>query len=95
MPVFLNNIINAILPWVLAHGIKIAFIVLVAFAIHKIGGKALEKIIRRAVPPDDLSADAERKREDTLIIEIKIRPHLGSSIQIRSGKIMWEEIGAS
>ena len=45
----------------------IVVIVLVAFAIHKIGGKALEKIIRRAVPPDDLDADAERKREDTLI----------------------------
>ena len=67
MPEFLNNIINVITPWLLAHGIKIGFIVLVAFAIHKIGGKALEKIIRRAVPPDDLDADAERKREDTLI----------------------------
>ena len=67
MPDFLNNIIDVITPWLLAHGIKIAFLVLVAFAIHKIVGKALEKIIRRAVPPDDLSADAERKREDTLI----------------------------
>ena len=67
MSEFLNNVIDVITPWLLAHGIKIAFIVLVAFAIHKIGGKALEKIIRSAVPPDDLSADAERKREDTLI----------------------------
>jgi len=64
MPAFLNN---TIIPWLLAHGITIFLIILGALAIHKLGGKALEKIIRRAVPPDDLSADAERKREDTLI----------------------------
>ena len=58
---------NVIIPWLLAHGITIFLIILGALAIHKLGGKALEKIIRRAVPPDDLSADAERKREDTLI----------------------------
>ena len=38
-----------------------------AFAVHKLGGKAVEKTIRMAVPPDDLSPDAERKREDTMI----------------------------
>ena len=67
MPQFLTNIMNLIIPWLLAHGITIFLIILGALAIHKLGGKALEKIIRRAVPPDDLSVDAERKREDTLI----------------------------
>jgi small-conductance mechanosensitive channel len=67
MPEILKNIIDVVTPWLLVHGIKIFFILLVAFAIHKIGGKAVEKIIRKAVPPDDLSPDAERKREDTMI----------------------------
>ena len=63
----MNNILDVVAPWLLVHGIKIFFIILVAFAVHKLGGKAVEKTIRMAVPPDDLSPDAERKREDTMI----------------------------
>ncbi len=63
----MNNILDVVAPWLLVHGIKIFFIILVAFAVHKLGGKAVEKTIRMAVPPDDLSPDAERKREDTII----------------------------
>ena len=67
MPEIMNNILDVVAPWLLVHGIKIFFIILVAFAVHKLGGKAVEKTIRMAVPPDDLSPDAERKREDTMI----------------------------
>ncbi|MCH8898106.1 MAG: mechanosensitive ion channel [Chloroflexi bacterium] len=63
----MNDFINFIIPWLLAHGIKVVFIVIVAFTIILIGSKTLEKLIRRAVPPDGLDPDAERKREDTLI----------------------------
>jgi len=62
----LENLISFIIPWLLTHGIKIAFIVFVAFVVLKIANKAMEKLIRKAVPPDGLSPDAERKREDTL-----------------------------
>lgn len=67
MPEIMNNILDVVAPWLLVHGIKIFFLILVAFAVHKLGGKAVEKTIRTAVPPDDLSPDAERKREDTMI----------------------------
>ncbi len=63
----MNDFINFIIPWLLAHGIKVVFIVIVAFTITLIARKTLEKLIRRAVPPDDLDPVAERKREDTLI----------------------------
>ena len=63
----MNNILDVVAPWLLVHGIKMFFIILVAFAVHKLGGKAVENTIRMAVPPDDLSPDAERKREDTMI----------------------------
>ena len=59
MPDILKNIIDVVTPWLLAHGITVFFFLLVAFAIHKLGGKAVEKIIRKAVPPDDLIPDAE------------------------------------
>ena len=67
MPEILKDIIDVVTPWLLVHGITVFFILLVAFVIHKIGGKAVEKLIRKGVPPDDLSPDAERKREDTMI----------------------------
>ena len=63
----MNDFINFINPWLLAHGIKVVFILIVAFTIILIGSKTLEKLIRRAVPPDGLDPDAERKRENTLI----------------------------
>jgi len=63
----LNNIINAVIPWLLTHGIRIILIVFVAFMILKIGNKTLEKIIKTGVPPDDLGTDAERKGKETLI----------------------------
>ena len=63
----MNDFIIFIIPWLLAHGIKVVFIVIVAFTITLIARKTLEKLIRRAVPPDGLDPDAERKREDTLI----------------------------
>ena len=63
----MTEFINLITPWLLTHGIKIVFILFVAFTIYVIGSKTLEKLIRRAVPPDGLDPDAERKREDTLI----------------------------
>ena len=63
----MENIINFLVPWFLSHGIKIVFIIFVAFILIKIANRAIDKMIRKAVPPDGLNPDAERKREDTLI----------------------------
>ena len=63
----IENILPFLISWGISHGIKIAFIVFVAWLVTRIGKKTLEKMIRKAVPPDGLSPDAERKRENTLI----------------------------
>ncbi|MEK7441247.1 MAG: mechanosensitive ion channel family protein [Chloroflexota bacterium] len=55
-------------PWLLSHGIKILFIVVGAYILHKISKRSIEKIVRIAVVSDKfLSKQAEKKREDTLI----------------------------
>jgi small conductance mechanosensitive channel len=57
-----------IIPWLLAHGIKIVLIILAALIVHKLVLKLIDKAVRIAVVPDPLSSiDAEKKREDTLI----------------------------
>lgn len=63
----LNDVLNSISPWLLAHGIKIAIFVFAAFALPIIGNKMLAKIMRKLVQPGGLSPDEERQREDTLI----------------------------
>lgn len=57
-----------LVPWLLSHGIKILFIVVGAYILHKISKRSIEKIVRVAVVSDKfLSKQAEKKREDTLI----------------------------
>ena len=63
----INNILNILIPWLLAHGIKVVIILSVALVILILGRKPLQRIIRKGVQPEGLDADAERKREDTLI----------------------------
>jgi small conductance mechanosensitive channel len=57
-----------IIPWLLAHGLKIVIIILAALIVYKVVLKLIDKAVRIAVVPDPLSSiDAEKKREDTLI----------------------------
>ncbi|MEA3272297.1 MAG: mechanosensitive ion channel family protein [Patescibacteria group bacterium] len=64
----LQNFILSIEPWLRASGIKIVAILVGAFLIRKFGKLIIGKIIRKLVPPEQfLSAEAEKKREDTLI----------------------------
>jgi small-conductance mechanosensitive channel len=54
--------------WFIHHGIKIIAIALVAYIIKRSASRFIEKIVRKMVVGHHyLSADAERKREDTLI----------------------------
>jgi moderate conductance mechanosensitive channel len=57
-----------IIKWVFIHGVKVVFILVVAYFLNKFMQKFIRQVIRRAVVPDNYSSlDDEKKREDTLI----------------------------
>jgi len=60
--------IEAIIPWLLDHGIKIVVIAIAAWLINKIVCRIIRRTVRIAVIRDEnMSKEAEQKREDTLI----------------------------
>jgi small conductance mechanosensitive channel len=60
--------VESIVPWLLAHGPRIALIVVGAWLLNRIARKLIEKTVRLAVRGEDFSSpEAEKKREDTLI----------------------------
>ncbi|MFA5232276.1 MAG: mechanosensitive ion channel family protein [Candidatus Paceibacterota bacterium] len=68
MQTILQNIINAVTPWLLDSGIKILFIVIASQVTLKFSGTFIKKIIKGAVVSDHfLNKEAEKKRENTLI----------------------------
>ena len=59
---------EAIVPWLLQHGIKIVVIAIAAWLLNKIFCRIIERAVRIAVVRDaGMSEEAEKKREDTLI----------------------------
>lgn len=59
---------DVIVPWLLNHGIRILIIAVAAWLLNKIITRIIIKAVRVAVVADkNLSEDAEKKREDTLI----------------------------
>jgi len=65
---FFNDFINNLGPWIFSHGLKIILILIGGYLVRKFAGVFIEKIIRKAIVANNfLSADAEKKREDTLI----------------------------
>lgn len=68
MEQFKEKLLPIINQWFFEHGIKVLVILIVGFLLTKISRIFIEKIIRRAIKARGvLSADAETKREDTLI----------------------------
>lgn len=60
--------IEAIVPWLLNQGLKIIIIAVGAWLLNKIISRIIIKAVRIAVVPDsNMSEEAEKKREDTLI----------------------------
>jgi len=58
---------EAIVPWLLTHGIKILIIAVAAWLINKIIRRIIIKAVRVAVITDgNMPEEAEKKREDTL-----------------------------
>ena len=60
-----QNFFQAIISWLLTHGIKVALILIAAFLINKISRKFIAKAVRKAIKGQD--KESEKKREDTLI----------------------------
>lgn len=57
-----------IVPWLLSHGIRIAFIFAIAFLLDRVLQKIVARAIRASVKQDaNTTPEAEKKREDTLI----------------------------
>ena len=57
-----------IIPWLLDHGLKIVVIAVTAYLLNIILTRIVARAIRIAVVADEtMSAEAEKKREDTLI----------------------------
>ena len=59
---------EAIIPWLLDHGVKIVIIAIGAWLVNDIISRIITRTVRIAVVRDEnMSAEAEKKREDTLI----------------------------
>lgn len=57
-----------LIPWLLSSGLRIMVIIIVALFLNKIITRLIDKTVRLAVVPNNhSSAEAEKKREDTLI----------------------------
>jgi small-conductance mechanosensitive channel len=68
MQVKIQNWIDALIPWLLDHGIKIIVIALAAWLLNVIFSRIITQAVRIAVVGDpNLPPEAEKKREDTLI----------------------------
>lgn len=69
MNIDIQNIVQAIIPWAMVHGIKIVVILIGAGIFIRIIKIFIEKAIRKLIKPDQVAKDpeAEKKREDTLI----------------------------
>ncbi|MCK4355146.1 mechanosensitive ion channel family protein [Candidatus Parcubacteria bacterium] len=69
MNIDIQNIVQAIIPWAMVHGIKIIAILIGAGIFIRIIKIFIEKAIRKLIKPDQVAKDpeAEKKREDTLI----------------------------
>jgi small-conductance mechanosensitive channel len=65
---FFIDLAGKVTPWLQSHGLKILIIAAGAFVLNKLAKKLIERIIRIAVVGDkNISKEAEKKREDTLI----------------------------
>lgn len=63
-----KKFIEAVIPWLLDHGLKMGIIAIAAWLLYKIACRIIDKSVRIAVVPDaNFSEESEKKREDTLI----------------------------
>lgn len=83
---------DLIVPWLLAHGIKILLVIIVAYILYRFIHKFIERAVRIAVVPDNLaSSESEVKRENTLILIFTATARI--AIVIIAGIIVIQEFG--
>lgn len=90
----LNNIIQQITPWLLTSGLRIVFIIVGLYILHRFIKAATTKIVRSFVREDTKEPKgAEKKREETLIRAMHASIHV---ITIVIGVIMiLSEVGVN
>jgi small conductance mechanosensitive channel len=65
---YLMKIADSIILWSRESGLQVLILLIVGLVLYRTGGKAIEKLVRKAVSKSDgLSELEEEKREDTLI----------------------------
>lgn len=65
---YLNDYSHLVIPWLLTSGIRILFIIVIAYILNKVIYRFISKAVRIAIRPDRYSSkEAEEKRENTLI----------------------------
>ena len=68
MSEILNDWASSIVPWLSDHGLRILGILVGAYLVHLVSKRAIERLVRLAIIPDNhITPDAEKRREDTLI----------------------------
>jgi len=61
----MENFLQNVITWVITHGIKIFGILIIACLINRLGGKVIERAIKKGVR--DTTKEATEKRQNTLI----------------------------
>ena len=88
----LNEWTDLIVPWLLSHGIKIVFVILVAFILYKFVHNLIAKAVALAVVTNKLSSpESEAKRERTLILIFSATARV--AIIIVTGLVILQEFG--
>lgn len=83
---------EAIVPWLLSHGIKIVLIAVIAYVLKRIIHGVIVRAVRIAVRSEDYqSKEAEEKRENTLISLFTVT--LQTVIVLIAGMMILEELG--
>lgn len=88
----LNEYTDLIVPWLMTHGIKVAFVILAAFLLYKFIHKLIARAVMLAVVTNKLSSpEAEEKRERTLILIFSATARI--AIIIITGLVVLQEFG--
>ena len=83
---------EAIIPWLLSHGIRIVLIAVIAYVLKRIIHGVIVRAVRIAVRSEDYqSKEAEEKRENTLISLFTVT--LQTLIVLIAGMMILEELG--
>ena len=88
----IEALFNAVIPWISSHGIRILGILLGAFLVKIFARVFIENLIRKTIRSNRfISAEAEKKREDTLIAIFS--ETFGIGILVLAGLMILSEAG--